>query len=91
MKTKKIPMRRCVGCRDMKEKRELIRIVRQQDGILSVDVTGRLNGRGAYICKNPACLAKAQKARALNREFSVEISDEIYANIESQMEEHGAK
>ena len=91
MKTKKIPMRRCVGCREMKEKRTLIRVVRNQEGQVSVDPSGRMNGRGAYLCKEPACFEKARKARALNREFSAEISDEVYQDINRQMEDHVGK
>ncbi len=88
MKTRKIPLRRCVGCREMKEKRTLIRVVRSQDGQVSVDPTGRMNGRGAYLCKDPACFEKARKARAFNREFSAEVTEEVYQDVAKQLEAH---
>ncbi len=88
MKTRKIPMRRCVGCREMKEKKELIRIVRTPEGQLVFDASGRMNGRGAYLCKNVGCYEKARKARALNREFSMEVPEEVYMEIGKQLEEH---
>ncbi len=91
MKTRKIPMRRCVGCREMKEKRVLIRVVRNQEGRIAVDPSGRMNGRGAYLCRNSACFEKARKARALSREFSAEIADEVYQDIIGQLEEHVGK
>lgn len=91
MKTRKIPMRRCVGCREMKEKRTLVRVVRSQEGRVEVDPTGRMNGRGAYLCRDAACFEKARKARALSREFSMEISDELYREIAVHMEEHVGK
>lgn len=75
----------------MKEKRTLIRVVRNQEGQVSVDPSGRMNGRGAYLCKEPACFEKARKARAFNREFSAEISDEVYQDINRQMEDHVGK
>ncbi|MDR1117600.1 MAG: YlxR family protein [Oscillospiraceae bacterium] len=75
---KKIPMRQCIGCREMKEKRELIRVVRNSAGEISVDRTGKKPGRGAYVCNDPQCLAKIKKSRALDRAFSAKISAEIY-------------
>ncbi len=91
MKTRKIPMRRCVGCREMKEKRTLVRVVRNQEGRVAVDPSGRMNGRGAYLCRDAACVEKARKARALAREFSTEISDELYQEIATLMEDHVGK
>ncbi len=87
MKPKKIPMRRCIVCREMKAKRELIRIVKSPEGEISIDRTGRMNGRGAYLCNHPSCFAKARKTKALNREFKIEIPDDIYEALEKQMEE----
>ncbi len=93
MKQKKIPMRKCTGCGEMKEKKQLVRIVKAPDkdgagGDISVDVTGKMPGRGAYICKNsPLCLTKAKKARRLERAFSCKIPDEIYDKLTRQMEE----
>ncbi|MDD4295399.1 MAG: YlxR family protein [Ruminiclostridium sp.] len=86
MKPKKVPMRRCIACREMKPKRELLRIVKSPEDEVSIDKTGRMNGRGAYICNDAACFVKAKKTKALNREFKMEIRDEIYDTLEKQME-----
>lgn len=80
MKQKKIPMRMCVSCREMMPKRELIRVVRSEDGI-AVDPTGKAPGRGAYICGEPACLAKAQKSRALERALGGAADAALYEKI----------
>ena len=84
---KKIPMRQCLGCREMKPKMELIRVVRSPEGAVSLDFKGKLPGRGAYVCPNPACLAKARKSRALERTFSAPLPDEVWAALEEQMKE----
>lgn len=86
MTTKKIPMRMCTGCREMKPKRELIRVVRVDDNDIRLDATGKLNGRGAYICKNPECLQKAKKSNALSRAFETNVSQEIYSALERSLE-----
>ena len=86
MKPKKIPMRMCVGCREMKEKRDLIRVVRTPEGEVALDATGKKSGRGAYVCPDPACLKKARTSRALERAFSLEIPGEVYDALEAQME-----
>ena len=83
---KKIPMRQCLGCREMKPKRELIRVVRSPEGEISLDFRGKSPGRGAYLCPDPQCLKKAVKARALERAFSAQIPEEIYARLEQEME-----
>ena len=83
---KKIPMRQCLGCREMKPKKELIRVVRSPEGEISLDFKGKASGRGAYVCPDPRCLKKAIKARALERAFSAQIPPEIYEKLESQME-----
>ena len=83
---KKIPMRQCLGCREMKPKKELIRVVRSPEGEISLDFKGKASGRGAYVCPDPRCLKKAIKARALERAFSAQIPQEIYERMESQME-----
>ena len=83
---KKIPMRQCLGCREMKPKKELIRVVRSPEGEISLDFKGKASGRGAYVCPDPRCLKKANKARALERAFSAQIPQEIYERLESQME-----
>lgn len=85
MKTKKIPMRMCIGCGEMKPKKELIRIVKSKEGEISLDLTGKKSGRGAYICKDLKCLQKARKSRKLERNFSCQISDEIYDGMESEL------
>ena len=87
---KKIPMRQCLGCREMKPKNELIRVVRSPDGEqISLDFRGKAPGRGAYLCPNPACLKKAVRGRALERAFSTAIPQEIYERLETQMEVGG--
>lgn len=83
---KKIPQRQCMGCRERKAKRELIRVVRMTDGNVSLDFSGKLNGRGAYICPDPACLAKARKARSLERSLEVPIPEEVYDRLDREME-----
>lgn len=83
---KKIPMRQCLGCREMKPKRELIRAVRSPEGEISLDFKGKKPGRGAYICNNAECLKKALKSKALERAFSAQIPDEVYAVLNEQME-----
>ena len=88
---KKIPMRQCIGCREMKPKKELIRVVRSPEGEISVDFRGKKSGRGAYVCPDPACLKKAAKSRALERTFETAIPDEGYALLEKQMEEEHAE
>ena len=84
---KKIPMRQCVGCREMKPKRELIRVVRSPEGELSLDFRGKKPGRGAYVCPDPQCLKRARKSNALGRAFAVQVSEEVYDALEAQMEE----
>ena len=87
---KKIPMRQCMGCRERREKRQLIRVVRGTDGNVSLDFSGKLNGRGAYICSNMECLKKARKSKALDRSLEVTIPEEVYDRLEKEMEgSHG--
>ena len=83
---KKIPLRQCLGCREMKPKRELIRVVRSPEGEISLDFHGKKPGRGAYLCPQPECLKRIRKAKALERAFSAQIPQEIYERLESQME-----
>lgn len=83
---KKIPQRQCMGCRERMEKRKLIRVVRGTDGTVSLDFSGKLAGRGAYICPNPECLRKAQKSKALERSLEVPIPQEVYDRLEKEME-----
>ena len=85
MAAKKIPMRQCIGCREMRPKQELIRVVRPPEGELTVDFRGKMNGRGAYLCPDTACLKKAVKSRALERAFSAQVPAEVYETLEEQM------
>ena len=87
---KKIPLRQCLGCREMKPKKELLRVVRSKEGEISLDLRGKASGRGAYVCPSTDCLKRAIKAKALSRAFDTEIPQEIYDALLSQMEaEHG--
>ena len=83
---KKIPMRQCLGCREAKPKKELIRVVRSPEGQISLDFKGKASGRGAYICHDPQCLKKAIRSKALERAFSTQIPPEIYDELNEQME-----
>lgn len=85
MKAKKIPLRMCKGCGEMFDKRTLVRVVRSPEGDVSLDLTGKKSGRGAYVCKNLDCLAKARKKKAFERELAVQISDDIYNQMEEEM------
>jgi len=84
---KKFPMRQCVGCREMFQKRELIRVVKSPQDEISLDFKGKAPGRGAYICHSAECLKKACKSRALERAFSLAIPEEVYDALQKQMEE----
>lgn len=83
---KKIPMRQCVGCREMKPKKELIRVVRSPEGEISLDFRGKKPGRGAYVCPAPECLKRVRKSRALERAFSAQLPAQVYDALEAQME-----
>ena len=85
MANKKIPMRKCVGCQEMKEKKSLIRVVKTAEGDIILDDTGKKNGRGAYICKSLECLKKAKKTKALERSFGVSVSEQVYEELEKEM------
>ena len=86
---KKIPQRQCMGCRERKNKRDMIRVVRKTDGKVSLDFSGKLNGRGAYICPDAACLKKARKAKSLDRSLEVTIPEEVYDRLEKEMVQNG--
>lgn len=88
---KKIPMRQCLGCREMKPKKELIRVVRSPEGDISLDFRGKAPGRGAYICPNAQCLKKAVRARALEKAFSTQIPEEVYEKLNEEMERAGSE
>lgn len=81
MAIRKIPQRKCVGCMTSKDKKELIRVVKSAEGEISVDLTGKKNGRGAYICHDVECLKKARKAGRLEKSFECQISEEIYQRL----------
>ncbi len=98
MKQKKIPLRKCTGCNEMKEKKQLVRVVKAPDetdengqvlrqGEISVDLTGKKPGRGAYVCRNADCLAKARKARRFEKAFSCRIPDDVYERLEHELGE----
>jgi len=84
---KKIPLRQCLGCREHKPKKELIRVVRSPEGEVSLDFKGKLPGRGAYVCPLADCLSKARKSRALERAFDTALPPEVYEALEQQMKE----
>lgn len=84
---KKIPQRQCMGCRERKSKRELIRVVRTPEGTVTLDFGGKLNGRGAYICPNPECLKKAIRAKSLERSLDTLIPEDVYARLQKEMED----
>ena len=84
---KKIPQRQCMGCRERKDKKAMLRVVRGTDGVVSLDFSGKLNGRGAYVCPDPECLKKAQKSKALERCLEAEIPREVYDRMVREMEE----
>ena len=86
LKPKKIPQRQCVGCRTMKNKKDLIRVVKSPEGELSLDFTGKKSGRGAYVCPSADCLARARKSKALERAFETAIPAEVYEALQAQME-----
>ena len=92
MKTKnKTPLRQCTGCREMKSKKEMIRVIRTPEQEILLDTTGRKNGRGAYICPDVECFKKARKSNAFERAFSMKIADSVYEDIERQMLEFDKK
>ena len=86
-KPRKIPQRQCVGCRTMKDKKALIRVVKTPEDEIVLDLTGKKSGRGAYVCPAMECLKKARKSRALERAFELSIPDEVYDAMEAQMEQ----
>lgn len=85
MQQKKVPMRMCTGCGEMKPKKELVRVVRGSDGTISLDMTGKKPGRGAYLCRNEACLKKAVKTKRLERAFGCSIPPEIYERLGEEL------
>ncbi len=87
-KGKKIPMRQCLGCNEHKPKIELLRVLRTPEGEILLDFTGKKSGRGAYICKNLACLKKARKSRRIDRNLECHVPDEVYDRMEGELAAH---
>ena len=87
MSVKKIPLRQCIGCGEMKSKKEMIREIKTAEGEILLDATGRKNGRGAYLCPSMECFKKAVKGRGLERSFKMAIPREVYETLEKEMEE----
>lgn len=85
MKVKKIPLRMCTGCMEMKPKKELIRVVKSPEGDVSVDLTGKKSGRGAYVCRDIECLEKAFKAKRLSRNLDIPISEEVFNSLKEEI------
>ena len=83
---KKIPMRQCTGCREMKPKRELLRVVRSPEGEVSIDFRGKKPGRGAYVCRDAECLKRAVKSKALERSFGAAVPEDVLETLRQQME-----
>jgi hypothetical protein len=83
-KQRKIPLRQCIACRELKEKKEMLRIVKNKDGEIFLDFSGKAAGRGAYICDNAECIKKLKKQRLINKVFSCEVDDKVYQDIEEE-------
>ena len=88
MKQKKIPMRKCNGCGEQKPKKELVRIVKSPDGEVSLDLTGKASGRGAYICNDAECLKKARKSHRIDKAFEIAIPDEVYQQMLTEISKY---
>lgn len=89
MLTKKVPLRQCIGCQEMKEKKNMIRVIKTPEDEIQLDATGRKNGRGAYICPNIECFQKARKTKGLERSLKTAIPTEVYEALEKEMIELG--
>lgn len=89
MGIKKIPLRQCVGCGEMKNKKEMIRVLKTSEDVMILDTTGRKNGRGAYLCPSMGCFKKAVKSKGLERSFKMSIPKEVYEALEREMEQFG--
>lgn len=83
-KVKKVPLRQCVACRQAKEKREMLRVVKNAEGRIFLDFSSKANGRGAYICDNPECIAKLKKSRLLDRVFACKVDESVYLAIKEE-------
>ena len=89
MSMKKVPLRQCIGCQEMKSKKEMIRVIKTAEDEIMLDATGRKNGRGAYLCPSMECLKKAVKGKGLERSFKMAIPKEVYETLEKEIEELG--
>lgn len=89
--TRKVPMRQCVGCQEMKSKKEMLRVIKTTENEIILDATGRKNGRGAYLCFSKECLSKARKNRGLERSLKTSIPPEVYDSLEKELDELGTK
>ena len=87
MVTKKIPMRKCTGCGESKPKKELVRVLKTADDSVVIDLTGKMNGRGAYICRSEECLKKAVKTKAIERSLSIAVSSDVYDQLRKELGE----
>lgn len=88
---KKVPLRQCVGCGEMKGKKEMMRVLRTAEGEICLDITGKKNGRGAYLCKQRECLEKARKNKGLERSFKISIPEKVYETLNKEFESIEAK
>lgn len=91
MQTKRIPLRKCTGCGEMKPKKELVRVVKGPDGDISLDLTGKKAGRGAYVCPDTSCLEAARKARRFEKAFSCRIPEQVYTQMEEELRTHDTR
>ena len=85
--TKKVPLRKCTGCNEVKNKKDMIRVIRDKEGNISMDATGRKNGRGAYICQDAKCLEKAMKSKGLERTLKAKVPEEVYEQLKAELGE----
>ena len=83
---KKVPLRQCIGCGEMKSKKEMMRVIKTAEGDISLDITGKKNGRGAYLCMQKECLQKARKNKGLERSFKMSIPDEVYQTLDKEFD-----
>ncbi|MBE5961309.1 MAG: YlxR family protein [Lachnospiraceae bacterium] len=90
MNARKVPLRKCTGCGEMKTKKEMIRVIKTPEDEIVLDVTGKKNGRGAYICNDPECLSKAIKSKGLERSLKTAIPKEVYDQLESELVKHAS-
>ena len=86
MKKKRVPLRKCLGCNEMKPKKELLRVVSNSEGIISVDAIGKAQGRGAYICNSKECFSKAKNTKAFNRAFKSNVPEEVYEELIKELD-----